>query len=112
MIAYVYDSLSTSYILTPGNQQLTLRQAQGRLRGGGTAQWAHTNVWGGGQLLATYSADPDPTRNVPGVLNFYVDDPLGTQTGVPTDRSWSVGWSGRVMTDYAGNVMEGCHSLS
>ena len=67
---------------------------------------------GWGQLLATYSADPDPTRNVPGVLNFYVDDPLGTQTGVPTDRSWSVGWSGRVMTDYAGNVMESCPKVT
>ena len=43
-------TLTTSYILTPGNQQLTELSWSG-----GTAQWAHTNVWAAGQLLATYS---------------------------------------------------------
>lgn len=51
---------------------------------------------GAGQLLAPYSADTDPTQNVQGLLNFYVDDPLGTR---------------RVMPDYAGNVMETCRGL-
>jgi hypothetical protein len=83
--------ITNSYILTPGNQQLTELTWSG-----GTAQWAHTNVWAAGQLLATYSADPDPTQNVQGILNFYIDDPLGTR---------------RVMTDFAGNIAETCHSL-
>lgn len=53
-------------------------------------------MWAAGQLLATYSADPDPTQNVQGILNFYIDDPLGTR---------------RVMTDAVGNIAEACHSL-
>jgi hypothetical protein len=76
-------TLTTSYILTPGNQQLTELSWSG-----GTAQWAHTNVWAAGQLLATYSADPDPTQNVQGILNFYFTDMLGSR---------------RVMTDSAGS---------
>lgn len=84
-------ALTTSYILTPGNQQLTELTWSGN-----TPQWAHTNVWAAGQLLATYSADPDPTQNVQGILNFYIDDPLGTR---------------RVMTDFAGNIQETCHTL-
>lgn len=78
--------LTASYILDPGGQQLTELNWTS-----GTAQWAHTNVWAAGQLIATYS-----TQNRQGILNFYFDDWLGSR---------------RVMTDYTGNVQETCHSL-
>jgi RHS repeat-associated protein len=65
----------------------------------GTMAWQHTNVWGAGRLLATYSQN---TVTVNGVttqnplLHFYLDDPLGTR---------------RVQTDYAGNLEQTCSSL-
>ncbi|MFP5237884.1 MAG: RHS repeat-associated core domain-containing protein [Acidobacteriota bacterium] len=76
-------------------------------------------------LLDPYSADPDPTQNVAGILNFYIDDPLGTRRHrSPRDRGphqarfWLGGVGGQVfvrgvvvMTDYAGNTAETCHSL-
>jgi len=48
---------------------------------------AHTNVWAGTMLLATYDANG---------LHFYLTDPLGSR---------------RVQTDYAGAVEQTCQSL-
>lgn len=53
----------------------------------GNMAWAHTNVWAGGKLLATYD---------PNGLHFYLDDPLGTR---------------RAQTDYAGVLEQTCASL-
>lgn len=83
--------LTASYILDPNNQQLTEMSWSG-----GTAQWAHSNVFAAGQLIATYSVDPNPSDDQPGILNFLLADWLGTR---------------RAMTDYAGNLEESCHSL-
>ncbi|MFP5237882.1 MAG: RHS repeat-associated core domain-containing protein [Acidobacteriota bacterium] len=61
-------------------------------------------------LLATYSADHNPTQNVAGILNFYIDDPLGTRRHRgPRGQVFVRGVV--VMTDYAGNTAETCHSL-
>lgn len=80
------------YILSPGGQQLTEMSWSG-----GTAQWSHTNVWAGGAgLIATYSADPDPSQGVAALLDFQFGDWLGTR---------------RVLTDYTGNIEETCDSL-
>ena len=71
-----------AYVLGPGGEQLTEMSYNG-----GAWQWAHTNVWVAGQLVATYSPDPDTTQQSAGILNFYLNDWLGTR---------------RVTTDYAG----------
>jgi len=84
-------TLTQSSILGPGNQQLTEMRWSG-----GTAQWAHTNVWANGQLIATYSPDPDQDNDVVGIINFHLTDWLGTR---------------RVLTDYAGNPVESDYSL-
>ena len=84
-------ALTNSYVLSPGNQQLTELSWNNN-----TTSWAHTNVWAGGQLIATYSADPDQSQGAVGVLNFPLTDWLGTR---------------RVLTDYAGDLEESCHSL-
>jgi RHS repeat-associated protein len=83
--------LTTSYILGLGNEQLTELSWSG-----GTPPWAHTNVWAAGQLVATYSPNHDPSQIVAGVLNFHLDDWLGSR---------------RVLTDAMGNVAESCASL-
>ena len=83
---------TASYILSPGGQQLTEMTWSG-----GTAQWSHTNVWAAGAgLIATYSADPDPSQGVAALLDFQFGDWLGTR---------------RVLTDYTGNIEETCDSL-
>ena len=83
---------TASYILSPSGQQLTEMTWSG-----GTAQWSHTNVWAGGAgLIATYSADPDPSQGVAALLDFQFGDWLGTR---------------RVLTDYTGNIEETCDSL-
>ena len=46
-----------SYVLGPGGEQLTELAWSG-----GAQQWAHTNVWAGGQLLSTYSTSGQPNR--------------------------------------------------
>ena len=64
---------------------------------GGAVQWSHTNVWADGAgLIATYSADPDPSQGVAALLDFQFGDWLGTR---------------RVLTDYTGNIEETCDSL-
>jgi RHS repeat-associated protein len=82
-------TVTVSYILTQGNEQLTELTWSG-----GTAQWASTNVFADGQVAASYSADP--SGDTVGILNFYLTDWLGTR---------------RAMTDYAGNIQETCDSL-
>jgi len=85
-------TVTASYILSPGGQQLTEITW-----GGGTARWSHTNVWAAGAgLIATYSADPDPSQGVVALLDFQFGDWLGTR---------------RVLTDYTGNIEETCDSL-
>ena len=49
----------------------------------GSMAWAHTNVWAGGQLLATYSAITDTNNQPDAALHFYLNDWLGTRR-VPT----------------------------
>jgi RHS repeat-associated protein len=67
---------TASYILGPGNEQLTEVDGQGN--------WQHTNVFAGGALIATYAlTSPDVAA-----LYFQLSDWLGTR---------------RVETDYAGN---------
>ncbi len=53
----------------------------------GAGNWAHTNVYAGGRLIATYDTLG---------LHFQLSDWLGTR---------------RVQTDYAGNIEETCASL-
>ena len=88
--AYNHFMTTASYILGPADEQLTELAWSG-----GTAQWAHTNVFAGSAgLIATYT--PNSNQGQPGVLNFYLTDWLGTR---------------RVMTDATGNVAENCPSL-
>jgi hypothetical protein len=94
-------TMTASYILGLSGEQLTeLPWASNSgpvLSSQPPAGW-HTNVFAAGQLMATYSTNPDPdTRlTVPAILNYYLTDWLGTR---------------RVMTDSAGNVQETCDSL-
>jgi RHS repeat-associated protein len=82
--------MTTSYILGPGNEQLTELAWSG-----GVPKPAHTNVFAAGQLAATYS-NSDPDDEPAGILYFQLTDWLGTR---------------RVGTDSAGNTAEVCHSL-
>jgi RHS repeat-associated protein len=77
-----YQALKDS-IQDPTGGQLT----ETGVDANGTVAWAHTNVWAGGALLATY--DPDG-------LHFYLND-----------------WNGsrRVQTDYEGVVEQTCTNL-
>jgi RHS repeat-associated protein len=70
-------------ILGPTGGQLT----ETGLDSNGNVAWAHTNVWAGGQLIATYD---------PNGLHFYLND-----------------WNGsrRVQTDYEGVVEQTCTNL-
>ena len=81
-------SVTNSYALGPGNEQLTEMAVSS-----GTMQWSHTNVYGAGMLLATYDADPNSGTQA---LHFQLSDWQGTR---------------RVQTDYAGNIEETCTSL-
>jgi hypothetical protein len=82
----------TDYVLDQAGHQVT------ELGSGlnGSMAWAHTNVWAGGQLLATYSAVQDANGQADGALHFYLNDWLGTR---------------RVQTDYAGIQEHDCSSL-
>ena len=82
--------MTTSYILGPGNEQLTELAWSG-----GVPKPAHTNVFAAGQLAATYS-NSDPDDEPAGILYFQLTDWLGTR---------------RVGTDSAGITAEVCHSL-
>jgi RHS repeat-associated protein len=81
---------TTSYILGPGNEQLAELAWSG-----GVPTPAHTNVWAGGQLAATYS-NADPINFTAGILYFHLTDWLGTL---------------RVLTDQSGNLAQTCDSL-
>jgi RHS repeat-associated protein len=100
----------TDYVLDQDDHQVTEMGSGGT---NGSMAWAHTNVWAGGQLLATYSAILDPPcqqggtncqpnclqtgQSCPdGALHFYFNDWLGTR---------------RVQTDYAGIQEQDCSSL-
>jgi RHS repeat-associated protein len=83
-------TMTTSYILGPGNQQLAELAWSG-----GVAKPAHTNVWLGAQLAATYD-NSDPDDEPSGILYFHLTDWLGTR---------------RVLTDSVGNTAETCASL-
>jgi RHS repeat-associated protein len=76
---------TNDYILGPGGEQVTEMSAASN----NTLIWQHTNVYSGGELLATY----DLTGNG---LHFYLNDPLGTR---------------RAQTDYAGVLEQTCQSL-
>jgi RHS repeat-associated protein len=71
------SSVAVSYIIGPGGEQIT------ELNGSG--QWQHSNVWVGGQLLATYDQNG---------LHFHFSDWLGTRrvqtaaNGLP-EESWT-----------------------
>lgn len=83
--------MTASYVLGPSGEQLT----EVDWSGGALSNW-HTNVWAAGELVGTYSPNFDPSQTAAGVLNFYLDDWLGTR---------------RVMTDALGNGQESCNSL-
>ncbi len=70
-------------IAGPNGQQLT----ETGVDANGNVAWAHTNVWVGGQLLATYDANG---------VHFYFSDWTGSR---------------RVQTDYEGNVEQTCANL-
>jgi RHS repeat-associated protein len=82
----------TDYILDQAGHQVT-EMASGM---NGTMNWAHTNVWAGGELLGTYSPVTDDGGQPDGALSFYLNDWLGTR---------------RAQTDYAGNLEQNCASL-
>ena len=68
---YLYDGDGTR---VANDYILSSRASDDRddLNANNTETWAHTNVWAGGKLMATY----DNTGNG---LRFYLVDPLGTQ---------------------------------
>jgi RHS repeat-associated protein len=70
-------------ILGPSGGQLT----EMGMDTNGNMAWSHTNVWAGGQLLATYD---------PNGLHFYLTDWVGSR---------------RVQTDYEGVVEQTCANL-
>ncbi|WP_420239026.1 RHS repeat-associated core domain-containing protein [Telmatobacter bradus] len=74
-------TVATVYVLGPGNEQLSEIA-----NNAGTWQWAHTNVYAAGQLMATY--DADLSGHTDGALHFHLSDWLGTR---------------RQQTDYTGN---------
>ena len=80
-----------SYVLGQGGEQLTTLN--------GSGAWQRTNVYGAGQLIATYdtttSGLPDDAGNSGG-LHFQLADPLGTR---------------RVQTNSAGEAELDCQSL-
>jgi RHS repeat-associated protein len=82
----------TDYVLDQSGHQVTEMASDAN----GTMAWAHTNVWAGGQLIATYSAITDANGQADGALHFYFNDWLGTR---------------RIQTDYAGVVEQTCASL-
>lgn len=81
----------TDYIINQSGQQVTEMTQDGS-----TMEWQHTNVWIGGQVLATYQASTTSAGKPSSNLHFYLNDWLGTR---------------RVMTDYAGVVEQQCASL-
>jgi hypothetical protein len=83
-------TITTSYILGPGNEQLAELAWSG-----GVPQPAHTNVCAAGQLAATYS-NSDPTDYPSGILYFHLTDWLGTR---------------RVLTNADGSIAQSCDSL-
>jgi RHS repeat-associated protein len=92
--------LTSAYVIGPSSGQLSEYATDAD----GDWEWQHTNVWAGGQLLATYQVGGPalPNPNDPGnpfpnsTLHFYLNDPLGTR---------------RMQTDYAGVVEQNCQSL-
>ena len=70
-------------ILGPTGGQLT----ETSMDANGNMAWAHTNVWAGGELIATYD---------PNGLHFYLNDWTGSR---------------RVQTDYQGLVEQTCANL-
>lgn len=79
-------SLTNGYILGPSGEQLSEI-----LFSGGGYSWSHSNIWAGGQLIATDS--PNGSGHV---LNFEFEDWLGSR---------------RVLTDSSGNIQQTCPSL-
>jgi RHS repeat-associated protein len=77
-----YQAMKDS-ILGPSGGQLT----EVAMDSDGNMAWSHTNVWVGGQLLATYD---------PNGLHFYLTDWTGSR---------------RVQTDYEGVVEQTCTNL-
>jgi len=86
-------TLTESYILSPGNEQLTELDWSGS----SVSNW-HTNVWAGGQLAGTYSNNLDPETQAaqPVIINFHLTDWLGSR---------------RVTTDFEGTTSATCLSL-
>lgn len=76
--------MTTEYIPGPNGEQLTEVDWST-----GNPNWAHTNAFAGGQLVATYTSDNKGGSN----LHFQLADWLGTR---------------RLQTDYAGNPEETC----
>ena len=74
-------TMTASYILGPGNEQLAELSWSG-----GVPKPAHTNVFAGGQLAATYS-NADPDNDPAGILYFPLTDwlPGSPATGL---RRW------------------------
>ncbi len=84
-------SMTASYILGPGNEQLTeLSWADN------TAKAAHTNVFAAGQLIATYSFNNNSNATSPATIYFHLTDWLGTR---------------RALADYTGELQQRCNSL-
>ncbi|MFP5230552.1 MAG: RHS repeat-associated core domain-containing protein, partial [Acidobacteriota bacterium] len=82
----------TDYVLDSEGHQVTEMASDAN----GAMTWAHTNVWAGGQLLATYDATTDASGQQDGALHFYLDDWLGSR---------------RAQSDYAGIWEQDCASL-
>lgn len=89
--AYNHFAMTTSYILGPGNEQLTELNWSG-----GVAAPAHTNVFAAGQLVATYSFNNDANASSPATVYFHITDWLGTR---------------RALTDNTGEIQQTCDSL-
>jgi len=77
-------TLTAEYLLDQGGNQVTELNNQVPLTGTQTVAWAHSNVWSGAHLSATYDMD-DECNQTTGVctwtpaLHFHLSDPLGTR---------------------------------
>jgi RHS repeat-associated protein len=79
-------TLQARYLVDHGGDQVTEMSEQG------SETWAHSNIWAGSRLTATYSA----TYNTNGGLFFELADPLGSR---------------RILADVNGNVKQSCQNL-
>jgi RHS repeat-associated protein len=69
-------TLSNEYLLDLSGNQVTELNNQVPLTGSQVVAWAHSNVWAGAHLTATYDLDLGTSA---AAMHFHLSDPLGTR---------------------------------